>query len=130
MNKDDALAYWMGTDHEVFVAEEDGELSHVFSEGESEGRRSARGELRLCDGRSGSGTRTRADDVPPFDRTRERTRVSRDAVQFCGATNANAVRLWQSCGFQVVGRLPDAFLHPRLGYVDALVMYRSLKEAA
>jgi len=45
-------------------------------------------------------------------------------------TNANAVRLWQSCGFQVVGRLPDAFLHPRLGYVNALVMYRAQKEAA
>jgi len=45
-------------------------------------------------------------------------------------TNANAVRLWQSCGFQVVGRLPDAFLHPRLGYVNALVIYRALKEAA
>jgi ribosomal protein S18 acetylase RimI-like enzyme len=45
---------------------------------------------------------------------------------FVVATNANAVRLWQSCGFQVVGRLPDAFLHPRLGYVDALVMYRTL----
>ena len=29
-------------------------------------------------------------------------------------------------GFEVVGRLPGAFLHPDLGYVDALVMYRSL----
>jgi hypothetical protein len=26
MNKDEALAYWMGTDHEVFVAEEDGDI--------------------------------------------------------------------------------------------------------
>jgi hypothetical protein len=42
------------------------------------------------------------------------------------ATNENAVRSWQSCGFEIVGQLPDAFLHPRLGYVDALVMYRAL----
>ena len=26
----------------------------------------------------------------------------------------------------MVGRLPGAFLHPRLGYVDALVMWREL----
>jgi ribosomal protein S18 acetylase RimI-like enzyme len=45
---------------------------------------------------------------------------------FVVATNENAVRLWQSCGFEIVGRLPGAFLHPRLGYVDAVVMYRVL----
>jgi hypothetical protein len=26
----------------------------------------------------------------------------------------------------IVGRLPDAFEHPRLGLLDALVMYRKL----
>ena len=30
MNKDEALAYWMGTDHEVFVAEEDGEIVGTY----------------------------------------------------------------------------------------------------
>jgi hypothetical protein len=36
------------------------------------------------------------------------------------------VVLWQSFGFDIVGRLPQAFAHPRLGLVDALVMYRLL----
>jgi hypothetical protein len=36
------------------------------------------------------------------------------------------VKLWESMGFQVVGRLPGAFEHPRLGFVDALVMWREL----
>jgi hypothetical protein len=31
-----------------------------------------------------------------------------------------------SLGFEVVGRLPLAFRHPSLGYVDALVMFRAL----
>ena len=44
---------------------------------------------------------------------------------FVIGSNERAVRLWQSCGFHIVGRLPDAFEHPRLGLVDALVMYRS-----
>ena len=37
-----------------------------------------------------------------------------------------AVGLWQSCGFEVVGRVPETFWHPQLGLVDTLVMYRSL----
>ena len=50
------------------------------------------------------------------------------AIQFnfVIASNERAVRLWQSCGFDIVGRLPGAFEHSRLGYVDALVMYRAL----
>ena len=45
---------------------------------------------------------------------------------FVMSTNERAVHLWQSCGFETVGRLPAAFAHPTLGYVDALVMYRAL----
>jgi ribosomal protein S18 acetylase RimI-like enzyme len=42
------------------------------------------------------------------------------------ATNERAVRLWQRLGFAVVGRLPGAFRHQRLGFVDALVMFKTL----
>jgi ribosomal protein S18 acetylase RimI-like enzyme len=42
------------------------------------------------------------------------------------ATNERAVRLWQHMGFAVAGRLPGAFAHAKLGYVDALVMYKAL----
>ena len=51
------------------------------------------------------------------------------AMQFnCGgATNERAVLLWQGLGFETVGRLPLAFLHPRHGYTDALVMFRALQ---
>ena len=45
---------------------------------------------------------------------------------FVVSTNERAVRLWASLGFETVGQLPAAFLHPLLGYVDALVMYRAL----
>ena len=45
---------------------------------------------------------------------------------FVVATNEPAVKLWERLGFAVVGRLPGAFRHQRLGYVDALVMYKSL----
>lgn len=45
---------------------------------------------------------------------------------FVVSTNAAAVKLWQRCGFAIVGTLPGAFRHPRLGSVDGLVMYRTL----
>jgi len=45
---------------------------------------------------------------------------------FVISTNARAVKLWESFGFETVGRLPDAFHHPEEGYVDALVMFRAL----
>jgi ribosomal protein S18 acetylase RimI-like enzyme len=45
---------------------------------------------------------------------------------FVVSTNQHAVRLWQSFGFEIVGRLPEAFLHPSDGYTDAFVMYRIL----
>lgn len=45
---------------------------------------------------------------------------------FVVASNEGAVRLWTKLGFDTVGRLPEAFNHPTLGYVDALVMYKWL----
>jgi ribosomal protein S18 acetylase RimI-like enzyme len=45
---------------------------------------------------------------------------------FVVATNERAMRLWQSLGFDIVGRLPAAFEHTTCGFGDALVMYRLL----
>jgi L-amino acid N-acyltransferase YncA len=42
------------------------------------------------------------------------------------STNAPAVALWKKLGFAVVGTLPGAFWHARLGRVNAYVMWRSL----
>jgi len=45
---------------------------------------------------------------------------------FVVSTNASAIHLWQQLGFKIVGTLPGAFRHPKLGYVDVYVMFRSL----
>jgi len=42
------------------------------------------------------------------------------------SSNTRAVALWQKLGFTIVGRLPKAFRHQRLGLVDTYVMYRFL----
>jgi ribosomal protein S18 acetylase RimI-like enzyme len=49
---------------------------------------------------------------------------------FVVATNTRAIRLWERLGFAVVGRLPGAFNHRQLGYVDALIMFKELDGSA
>jgi L-amino acid N-acyltransferase YncA len=41
-------------------------------------------------------------------------------------TNANAVALWRSLGFEVVATLPGGFHHPTHGYVGLHIMFRAL----
>lgn len=52
------------------------------------------------------------------------------AMQFNAvvATNEAAVGLWQSLGFTIVGTVPQAYRHARLGLVDTHVMYKRLQE--
>jgi len=42
------------------------------------------------------------------------------------STNEVAVKLWQKLGFQIVGRVPEAFAHKQLGFVDIVVMWKKL----
>ena len=41
-------------------------------------------------------------------------------------SNKQAVSLWTKLGFDTVGKIPKAFDHPKIGYVDALVMHKWL----
>ena len=59
----------------------------------------------------------------------EASRLGYLAMQFnlVVASNHAAVQLWERLGFSVIGRVPDAFQHRKLGLVDALIMYRKLE---
>ena len=41
-------------------------------------------------------------------------------------SNKQAASLWTKLGFDTVGKIPKAFDHPKIGYVDALVMHKWL----
>jgi L-amino acid N-acyltransferase YncA len=47
---------------------------------------------------------------------------------FVVSTNDAAVALWKALGFSIVGTLPRAFDHRKLGHVDAYVMHRFLAD--
>ena len=50
------------------------------------------------------------------------------AMQFNAvvSSNARAVKLWRSMGFEIMATLPGAFRHPSLGEIDAFVMFQRL----
>lgn len=45
---------------------------------------------------------------------------------FVISTNERAMRLWKSLGFKELCRLPGAFNHKTLGYVDAVIFFQEL----
>ena len=45
---------------------------------------------------------------------------------FVVSSNEGAIRLWQRCGFSIVGRVPQAFRHSKHGPTDVLIMHRFL----
>jgi L-amino acid N-acyltransferase YncA len=125
MTEADALAYWLGKDRETFVAEEDGEIVGTYFIRANQ----AGGGKHICNsGYMTSGTATgrgvaRAMCQHSLDYARQRGYRGMQ-FNFVVSTNTRAVALWEALGFETVGRLPDAFHHPTLGYVDALVMFR------
>jgi ribosomal protein S18 acetylase RimI-like enzyme len=127
LGREEALAYWRAPDHEVFVAEE-GELvagTYLLRANQrGGGAHVANCGYVTAQGATGRGI-ARAMCAHSLDRARARGFRAMQ-FNFVVASNERAVRLWQSFGFAVVGRLPEAFVHPTMGLVDALVMYRKL----
>ncbi|MFO1247433.1 MAG: N-acetyltransferase [Alphaproteobacteria bacterium] len=125
--REDALAYWWKPEHIVFVAEgEGGILGTYYLKPNSTGPAShvANCGYMVAADAGGRGL-GRALCLHSLEEARKR---GFRAMQFNQviSTNARAIHLWTSCGFETIGRLPGAFHHPTQGYVDALVMYRAL----
>lgn len=127
MRRADALAYWMAADHAVFVAEADGAIvgTYYLRHNQAGGGDHVAncGYMTAPQARGRGIARAMAEHS-----MEEARRRGFKAMQFnfVIATNEPAVRLWRDLGFVEAGRLPQAFRHPRLGLVDALVMYRML----
>jgi ribosomal protein S18 acetylase RimI-like enzyme len=127
MERQQALDYWFSPENSVFVAEEDDAIvGTYYLRANQKG-----GGAHVCN----CGYMTAAS---AFGRGVAQTMCAHSlehakslgflAIQFnfVVSSNERAVHLWQKFGFETVGRLPAAFLHPRLGYVDALVMFRNI----
>ncbi len=127
MRENEALAYWMGPDKQTFVAAEgDAILGTYYMRANQAG---GGNHVCNCGYMTGAPATGRGIARRMCEHSLERARSQGyKAMQFnfVISTNERAVRLWQSLGFDIVGRLPRAFKHPAHGYVDALVMFRTL----
>ncbi len=127
MSRADALAYWLGADRETFVAEADGAVLGTYylrANQAGGGGHVANCGYMTAAAATGRGI-ARQMAHHSFDRAAARGFRAMQ-FNFVVASNVAAVHLWQALGFAVVGTLPGAFAHPRLGHVDALVMFRDL----
>jgi ribosomal protein S18 acetylase RimI-like enzyme len=127
MSRGDALAYWLSPGHEVFVAENAGQiLGTYFLQANQRGGGSHVANCGYITAPQATGRGVaRAMCAHSLDHARQRGFKAMQ-FNFVVSTNERAVRLWQSFGFEIVGRLPGAFQHPTQGFVDAYVMYRTL----
>ena len=125
--RNEALAYWNSPGHAVFVADDEGTVVGTYylrANNRGGGAHVANCGYVVAADAFGRGV-ARAMCAHSLDQARARGFTAMQ-FNFVIASNERAVRLWQDLGFAIAGRLPNAFRHPRLGFVDAYVMMRSL----
>lgn len=127
MGRDDALAYWFSPGHEVFVAQDAGDVLGTYylrANQQGGGAHVANCAYMTAPWASGRGVgRAMAAHSLACAKARGFTAMQ---FNFVIASNERALRLWQRLGFQTIGRLPAAFRHPSGEFGDALVMHRKL----
>ena len=127
MSREQALDYWFSSEKETFVREENGQvLGTYFLKANQQG---AGAHVANCgyvtsEAAQGRGI-AHAMCVHSLERAKQRGFRAMQ-FNFVVSSNTRAVKLWSSLGFETVGRLPHVFEHPKLGFVDALAMFRQI----
>ena len=128
-SRNEAKVYWMGGQSRTYIA-----LQHSITCGTyylkpnqpGSGDHVANAGFMVAPDVAGSGIGTAMVEHS----LSEAVRLGFRAMQFnlVVSTNIRAIALWERVGFHITGSLPEAFRHPTKGFVDAHVMYRSLKD--
>lgn len=124
---DEAVSYWIAPGKQVFVAEVAGELLGTYNILRNQNGNGA----HVCNCAYVTAPAARGQGVARRMLDHSLTTAQSQGYRgmqfnFVVSTNLRAIDIWTRAGFETVGRLPGAFNHPEHGYVDALVMYRSL----
>ena len=127
VSREDALAYWFAPDNAVFVAGSKGTVAGTYylrANNRGGGAHVANCGYMTAREAFGRGV-ARAMCMHSLDEARAGGFTAMQ-FNFVVSSNTRAVKLWRTCGFQIVGTLPGAFMHPARGAVDAYVMWREL----
>ena len=127
-SKEKAMRLWMSLPRKTFVAEIDGQILGTYY---IKTNHSGPGEhVCNCGYMVSSKARGKGIATAMCKHSQEvAVQLGYKAMQFnfVASSNEGAIKLWNKLGFETVGRLPKAFNHPSMGYIDALVMYKWLE---
>jgi len=128
ISRAEALAYWLGASHGTFVAEMGGRILGTYYLKANQGG----GGAHVCNcgyvthGEARGKGVARAMLTHSLDTAKAQGFYAMQ-YNFVVESNTRAIETWTRAGFETVGRLPGAFLHPAQGRMDALVMYKVLE---
>lgn len=123
----DAFEYWFGNGVTSFIAEESGVILgfyKIIKNHRGRGSHVANASFMVSSNARGKGVGRKMGE----DCIKQAKLMGFKAIQFnfVISTNAPAMHLWESLGFKEMCRLPGAFNHKKLGYVDAVIFYKEL----
>jgi RimJ/RimL family protein N-acetyltransferase len=126
---EEAFAYWLAPGVTCNVAEDGGRIVGMYRlvpNQPDRGAHVANASFMLDPSFSGRGI----GNEMGLHCLREAWKAGYLAMQFNAvvSTNAAAVALWKKLGFRIVGTVPRAFMHARLGHVDTYIMHRFLND--
>jgi GNAT superfamily N-acetyltransferase len=126
-SEDEMIAFWCSPEKNTYVAFLDGELVGTFFLKANQpglGSHVGNAGYMVMPGNYGKGIGRQMAEWS-LDECR---RLGYKALQFnfVVKSNDNAVKLWKSIGMEIIGEIPDAFVHPKNGLTNAYIMYRKL----
>lgn len=125
--EDQMIAFWFAPEKHVFVAEEDGNVLGTYwlkANQPGLGDHVGNGGYMVSPDVKGRGI----GKLMAEHSIDEARRLGFHSIQFNFVVKSNtaAVNLWKSVGFEVIGEIPDAIRHSKLGLTNAYIMYRKL----
>jgi L-amino acid N-acyltransferase YncA len=126
-SKSEMLAYWFSLEKHVYIAKIEGEIVGTFFIQNNQpglGSHVANASFAVKTDKNGLGIGKKMGEFS----LKEAKVLGYQAMQFnlVIKSNEKAVKLWQSIGFRIIGEIPDAFNHDKLGMTNAYIMYKEL----
>jgi GNAT superfamily N-acetyltransferase len=126
-SRDKMMNYWLNSDKKTYIAELEGEIVGTFYIKNNQpdlGDHICNAGFMVTQNQEGKGI---GKEMGKFALS-EAKRLGYQAMQFNFVleSNVHAVKLWKSLGFEILGKIPEAYRHPELGLVSALILYQRL----
>lgn len=126
-SEDEMSKFWFSPEKHNYVAEIDGKIVGTFwlkANQPGLGSHVGNAAYMVAPDAKGSGIGKRMAEFS----LDEAKRLGFTAMQFnfVVKSNAVAVKLWESVGFEIIGEIPDAIRHSTNGLTNAYIMYRKL----